>query len=106
MRSAEAATALVRAPLRRSRDEQAFLPAALEIVEKPVTPYASAIGGTIIALFCIALAWACFGRFDIVATASGKSYQAAGPRLSSPSKPVWCVRFMCATAKLSKLATS
>jgi len=84
MRSAEAATALVRAPLRRSRDEQAFLPAALEIVEKPVTPYASAIGGTIIALFCIALTWACFGKIDIVATASGKIIPSGRTKVMQP----------------------
>jgi hemolysin D len=54
------------------REEQAFLPAALEIVETPVAPFANLIGLAIIALFCIALIWASFGKIDIVATASGK----------------------------------
>ena len=54
------------------RDELAFLPAALEVVETPASPVAGAIGGTIIALFCLALAWASFGHIDIVASASGK----------------------------------
>ena len=44
----------------RGRDELAFLPAALEIVETPPPPLAGWIGGTIIALFCLALAWAAF----------------------------------------------
>ena len=58
------------------REELAFLPAALEIVETPPPPMAGAVGGTIIALFCVALAWACFGKVDIVATASGRISQA------------------------------
>jgi hemolysin D len=56
----------------RGREELAFLPAALEIVETPAPPLAGAIGATIIALFCLALAWASFGQIDIVASASGK----------------------------------
>ena len=38
MKFAETAAAVVRASTGRSRNEQAFLPAALEIVETPVTP--------------------------------------------------------------------
>ena len=47
MRSAEAATALVRAPLRRSRDEQAFLPAALEIVDSRIAGWDITISDTV-----------------------------------------------------------
>jgi len=54
------------------REELAFLPAALEIVETPPPPMAGATSGTVIALFCVALAWSCFGKVDIVATASGR----------------------------------
>jgi len=57
---------------RRGADELAFLPAALEIVETPPTPWASAIGGSLIALFCLALIWAWFGTVDIIASATGK----------------------------------
>src|SRR5579871_4671334 len=56
----------------RSADELAFLPAALEIVETPPSPTGRAIGFTLIALFCIALAWASIGRVDIIASAPGK----------------------------------
>jgi hemolysin D len=57
---------------RAGREERAFLPAALEIVETPPSPTGRAIAFTLVALFCLALAWACFGRIDIVATATGK----------------------------------
>lgn len=57
---------------KRSADELAFLPAALEIVESPPSPIGRAIGGSIILLFVLAVAWACLGEIDIVASAQGK----------------------------------
>src|SRR4030088_3290971 len=57
---------------RRDRDELAFLPAALEIVETPPSPTGRAISASIAAVFCIALIWASIGRVDIIATATGK----------------------------------
>ena len=72
MKSAEARVVRSDQPPTRTRDELAFLPAALEIVETPPPPMAGAIGGTIIALFCAALVWASFGRVDIVATTTGQ----------------------------------
>jgi hemolysin D len=56
----------------RRRDELAFLPAALEIVETPPSPIGRAIVFTIIAVFTVALTWACIGTVDIVAVAQGK----------------------------------
>ena len=56
----------------RRKNELAFLPAALEIVEIPPSPIGRAIAFTIIAVFGIALAWACIGTGDIVAVAPGK----------------------------------
>ena len=56
----------------RRRDELAFLPAALEIVETPPSPIGRAIGLTLILLFCAALAWSWWGSIDIVASATGK----------------------------------
>ena len=69
---------------RRQRDELAFLPAALEIVETPPSPIGRAIGATIIALFCLALIWACFGHVDIVATSSGKIIPSGRVKLVQP----------------------
>jgi hemolysin D len=71
MKFAEAVFFLRRGAL-AGQDERAFLPAALEIVETPPSPLAGAIGGTIIALFCVALVWAGVGRVDIVATSTGR----------------------------------
>src|SRR5436305_1837489 len=72
MKSVEKPSMAASPPKPRGRDELAFLPAALEIVETPAPPLAGAIGGSLIALFCIALAWASFGHVDIVASATGK----------------------------------
>jgi hemolysin D len=56
----------------RRRDELAFLPAALEIVETPPSPTGRAIGSASILMFCTALIWAWWGTIDIVASATGK----------------------------------
>ncbi len=58
--------------MERRKDELAFLPAALEIVETPSSPAGHAVVFTIIAVFSVALAWACIGTVDIVAVAPGK----------------------------------
>ncbi len=49
-----------------------FLPAALEIQEKPPSPGGRAIAWSVMAFFTIAVLWALFGKIDIVATAQGK----------------------------------
>jgi hemolysin D len=72
MKLAKNIVALSDAHARRSKEELAFLPAALEIVETPPSPIGRAIGVTIITLFCLAFAWTCLGKIDIVASAPGK----------------------------------
>jgi len=57
---------------RRSADELAFLPAALEIVETPPSPVGRAISLSIAAVLAASLAWACIGTVDIVAIAPGR----------------------------------
>jgi hemolysin D len=59
-------------PKPRDREELAFLPAALEIVETPPSPLGRAVGATLIGLFVLALAWSSLSHVDIVATAPGK----------------------------------
>jgi hemolysin D len=71
-------------PIRRRLDETAFLPAALEITETPPSPIGRAIATTVIALFCIALAWAAWGTIDIVASATGKVVSSGRSKVIQP----------------------
>lgn len=55
------------------KDEHEFLPAALEIMEKPASPGLRWLMLLTCTLFVLALVWAVFGRIDVVATAAGKT---------------------------------
>jgi membrane fusion protein, hemolysin D len=72
MRSAVRDVTAFRRALGRRKEELAFLPAALEIVETPPSPVGRAIVGTIVLLFCGAIVWAWAATIDIVASAPGK----------------------------------
>ncbi|WP_409764249.1 HlyD family type I secretion periplasmic adaptor subunit [Aestuariivirga sp.] len=54
------------------RDDQEFLPAALEILERPASPIGIGLLLFICALATAALAWSWFGWTDVVAVAQGK----------------------------------
>ena len=69
---ANSETAMLPALREPSAVERAFLPAALEIVETPASPTLRVTALSICAVFAIGIAWACFGKVDIVAVASGK----------------------------------
>lgn len=60
------------APSNRRRQEQAFLPAALEVRDTPPSPIGRAILWSLILFFLLAVVWASLGRVDIVAVAQGK----------------------------------
>jgi hemolysin D len=82
-----AARNVISFPRRRDRDrtyETAFLPAALEVTETPASPIGRAIIYAIIALFCVALVWAYFGRVDIVASAKGKVIPSGHTKVIQP----------------------
>ncbi|MFZ0469961.1 MAG: HlyD family type I secretion periplasmic adaptor subunit, partial [Thiogranum sp.] len=64
--------------------ELEFLPAALEIQEKPPSPAGRAIIWSIVAFFSIAIAWAMIGEIDIVATAQGKIVPSGRVKLIQP----------------------
>ncbi|WFU76444.1 HlyD family type I secretion periplasmic adaptor subunit [Bradyrhizobium sp. CB2312] len=72
-----------RAPA-RSKDEIAFLPAALEIVEAPPNPVGRAVGAVIVAAFAVAIVWACLGTVDIVAVAPGKVIPSGRTKVIQP----------------------
>ena len=57
---------------RRLADEAAFLPAALSLQDTPVHPAPRRLAWGLMALFVIALVWACMGQVDIVASAPGR----------------------------------
>jgi hemolysin D len=57
---------------RRLGDELEFLPAALELLERPASPWARGIAFVIVALVASAVLWASLGHVDVVATAEGK----------------------------------
>ena len=85
MKSADAKIIpLVSQPSRRERLELAFLPAALEIIETPASPTGRVVGFVLIALFCIALTWACVGKVDLIAAASGKIVPTARTKTIQP----------------------
>jgi len=56
MKSAETIVVYPGARVRKERDELAFLPAALEIIESPPSPIGRAIALLIMLFFCLALA--------------------------------------------------
>ena len=60
------------------------MPAALEVVETPPSPIGRAVACTIIVLFCLALAWASFGKIDIVASAPGKIIPSGRTKVVQP----------------------
>jgi len=73
MKSTDGATSnVVRLRTSSRRAELEFLPAAVEIMETPASPVGRAIAGALLAIFLFALAWACLGHIEIIATAQGK----------------------------------
>lgn len=66
---AETTQPLALAPSGQAMD---FLPAVLEIQERPPSPLGRTILWTILVLFTVAVLWACVGWIDIVAVAPGK----------------------------------
>jgi hemolysin D len=66
------------------RQELAFLPAALEIVETPPSPIGRAIMVAVILFFGVALVWAWWGTVDIVAAAPGKIVPSGSTKVIQP----------------------
>lgn len=60
-------------PVRRSREELAFLPAHLELADTPLSPAPRVSLWIIMGLFSAALLWAWVGKLDVVAVAPGKT---------------------------------
>ncbi|QWT21930.1 HlyD family type I secretion periplasmic adaptor subunit [Bacillus sp. NP157] len=59
-------------PSARRAAEIEFLPAHLELIERPVSVTARTLAATLAAIFCVALGWSYLGKMDIVASAPGR----------------------------------
>jgi len=57
--------------VRRSADPR-FLPAALEVIERPVSPTARITAWVMVVGLAATIAWLCLGKVDIVASAQGR----------------------------------
>jgi len=55
-----------------SANEAEFLPAALSLQEKPVSPIARLLASVLIVLVAVLVSWSFFGKIDIIVNASGK----------------------------------
>lgn len=68
----------------RPKDEHQFLPAALEIMEKPPSPGMRWLLILTCGLFVLALIWAVIGKVDVVAVASGKTVPGNSVKVVQP----------------------
>lgn len=66
-------------------DETAFLPAALEIIEKPVSPTGRATTWLLLIGLLLTILWLVFGHIDVVASAPGKLVPADKVKLIQPA---------------------
>lgn len=76
----------VRAASGRKSEEAAFLPAALEVIERPVSPTGRWTARLLLACLALTGAWMTFGRIDIVASASGRLIPWDNVKLVQPAE--------------------
>ncbi len=70
----------------RMEREQAFLPAALEIHERPPSPLGRAVVWILLGLVLIAVLWAWFGETEIVAIAQGRIIPTGKTKIIQPAQ--------------------
>ncbi len=68
----------------RRAAELEFLPGALEIIETPASAIGRLMMGVIVILVVVAVAWACFGKVDIIAVANGRLIPAGEVKTIQP----------------------
>jgi hemolysin D len=68
----------------RPQSDHEFLPAALEIMEKPPSPGYRYLMLGLCALFLVGLVWSFIGKVDVVATASGKVIPSGNVKVIQP----------------------
>ena len=67
-------------------DDAAFLPAALEVIERPVSPTARLTGRVMVAGVAALAAWLVFGKTEIVAAATGQIVPVGQTQLVQPAE--------------------
>ena len=67
-------------------DDVTFLPAALEIIEQPVSPTARATTWVLLAGLVLTILWLTFGKVDVVASAPGRLVPADNVKLVQPAE--------------------
>ncbi|HEY8604750.1 HlyD family type I secretion periplasmic adaptor subunit [Tsuneonella suprasediminis] len=68
----------------KPREAHEFLPAALEIMEKPPSPGLRRLLWLTCGLFVLAIIWAVIGKIDVVAVASGKTVPMGNVKIVQP----------------------
>lgn len=68
----------------KPRTDHEFLPAALEIVERPPSPGWRWLMLSLCGLFVIGLAWSIIGKVDVIATATGKVVPSGNVKIIQP----------------------
>jgi hemolysin D len=68
----------------KPKSDHEFLPAALEIMEKPPSPGLRWLLLSVCGLFAITLVWSFVGKVDVVATASGKVIPSGNVKIIQP----------------------
>lgn len=69
---------------KRKIAEHEFLPAALEIIERPPSPGLRLLMLLLCGLFSLALLWSFLGRVDVVAVATGRTLPVANVKIVQP----------------------
>lgn len=70
-----------------SADEAEFLPAAMEIIETPVSPTGRITTWVLLGVLVFTILWLTFGKIDVVASAPGKLIPADSVKLIQPAEP-------------------
>lgn len=68
-------------------DQADFLPAALEIIETPVSPTGRMTAWVLMIGLVLTIAWLTFGKVDVVASAPGKLIPSDSVKLIQPAEP-------------------
>ncbi|WP_293976241.1 HlyD family type I secretion periplasmic adaptor subunit [Sphingomonas sp.] len=71
---------------RSEMEETTFLPAAMEIVERPVSPTARMTTWVLLGGLLVTILWLSLGKVDVVASASGKIIPASNIQLVQPAE--------------------